>query len=150
MITPEQAAGAVSAMRICRYFPSEDAQRAQVAAILIDMVGTKAQLDWLVYTQCKLDWKGPYELRQLFCSRFPARDVEPTPKTSDQLEAEYFEAESRETDRRLAVWKHEQKLLGTAPVRIDLTPALNALTRTEEGVRRERRHRSTQEALERL
>jgi len=147
MITDEQATDAAEMMRVCRFFPSSELQRAQIAGLLIDMVGTKPELDWLVHEQCKLDWQGSFQLRQLFSSRFIPRDT----VTAEEGERAYFEEQSRETDRKLAEWKREQKLLGEPPVvRIDLTPALNALTRTEEGVRRERRHRSAQEVLERL
>ena len=149
MITNEQAVDAVESMRLCRFFPSAEFQRAQIAAILIDMVGTKPELEWLVRSQSKLDWKGPYELRLLFSTRFRPQDTIGS-TSDDDAERLYFEEQSQETDRNLAAWKREQKLLGESPVRIDLTPALNALTRTEEGVRRDRRHRSAQEALERL
>jgi len=44
MITTEQAYGAVQLMTICRYFPSSELQRAQISALLVDMVETKAQL----------------------------------------------------------------------------------------------------------
>jgi hypothetical protein len=123
MITTEESTQAVHAFRICRYFPAEEFQRAQIVTMLIEMVTTKAELDWLVHEQCKLDWKGPYELRQLFSTRFAPRD-----SIADMdPERAYFERESAETDRKIAEWKREQKLLGEAPVVIDVTPAIRRI-----------------------
>jgi len=145
MISIEDATGAIVALRICRYFPSDRFQQSQVAAILIEMVGSKDELDWLVHAQSKLDWQGPYQLRQLFASRFIPRDT----LTEEEGERAYFEEQARETARKIEGWKREQKLLGEPPVRIDITPALNKLTRTEEGVRRQYRDKQVREYLER-
>jgi hypothetical protein len=136
MITVEQASSAVELLRICRYFPSSDFQRAQVAEMLIDMVETKAQLDWLVRAQTKRDWTGLADLHSLFCSRFEARDAEYSDQ--DQLERAYFEREAVETELRIAAWKNEQKLLGEAPVAIDVTPTMKRIDRTKDDLRLER------------
>lgn len=132
MITDEEAMRAVAGMRLCRYFPSDEFQRAQIAAILIKMVNTKRELDWLVETQANFDWKGPQELRGLFCSKFRPRDGIETVSsnsgfTPEDGERAYFEEQSRETDRKLAEWKQEQKRLGESPVRFDVTPAIKRI-----------------------
>ena len=131
MISKEQAGAAVVDMRICRYFPAEDYMRTQVAMILIEMVNTKQELDWLTMTQVKMgEWKGVGELRGLFCARYSPRDgidaesETPGYRVSD-IEMQYIERQSRETDRMLAAAKAEQKLLGgdvaTEPVDIAST-----------------------------
>jgi hypothetical protein len=125
MITVEQANSAVELLKICRYFPSSDIQGAQVAEILIDMVETKAQLDWLVKAQTKRDWTGPADMRRLFCSRFQALD-----DSDRDPERAYFEREAAETERRIAEYKEQQKLLGEAQVAIDVTPAIRLIDRT--------------------
>lgn len=154
MIAIEDAAGAVAALRICRYFPSDDLQRSQIAAILIEMVGSKDQLDWLVKEQSKLDWEGTKALRNVFCSRFKPLDTvySQDPETqAAQMEADYFAAQSAETARRIEGWKKERKLLGEAPVRIDVTPAAKRIgeTRTERGVRMLAKDKKTRDYLER-
>lgn len=151
MITIEEAASACQVMALSRYFPSSEFQRSQIAAILIDMVGTKDQLDWLVKEQSKIDWKGPYEMRLLFTSRFQPQDKVLDQQDPNQMEADYFAAQSAETARRIEGWKKERKLLGEAPVRIDVTPAAKRIgeTRTERGVRMLAKDKKTRDYLER-
>lgn len=138
MITIEEAASACQVMALSRYFPSSEFQRSQIAAILIDMVGTKDQLDWLVKEQSKIDWKGPYEMRLLFTSRFQPQDKVFDQQDSNQLEADYFAAQAADTAKRIEGWKQDRKLLGTSSVRIDLSPALKAIgeTRTQSDLRK--------------
>ena len=146
MISPEEAAGAVTALRICRYFPAEDLQRSQIAAMLIEMVGTKPELDWLVHQQSKLDWQGPFQLRQLFTTRFLPQDI----LTTEEAERAYFEAQSRETDRKLAEWKREQRLIGEPdPSPVETAEPVDTRTRTERELQQQHRDRRVQEYLER-
>jgi len=134
MITDEQAADAVELMRLCRFFPSSELQRAQVAGLLVDMVETKGQLDWLVTAQCKLDWQGPAELRALFSTRFQPCDA----MAAVDPERAYFECEAAATDRRISEWKREQKLLGEPPAVIDAAPAIKRVDRTADDLQFER------------
>ena len=126
MITKDQALEAVALMAICKFFPASDVQFAQIAAMLVEMVNSKSELDWLVREQCKLDWQGPHELRLLFLSHFRARDA----GADMDPERAYFEREAAATRLRIAAWKNEQKLLGEAPTAIDVTPAIKRVDRT--------------------
>jgi hypothetical protein len=101
---------------------------------LIDMVETKPQLDWLVEAQTKRDWTGPADMRRLFCSRFQALDAD----ADLDPERAYSEREAAKTERRIAEWKKEPKLLGEAPAVVDVTPAIKPVTRTEAELRSER------------
>jgi hypothetical protein len=87
-----------------------------------------------VRAQTKLDWTGPGDLRKLFCSRFQPRgaDVDQDPERAN------FERDTAETDRRIAEWKKEQKLLGEPPAVIDVTPAIRTIDRTTADLRFER------------
>ena len=146
MISIDEAAGAVIALRLCRYFPAEDFQRSQITAILMEMVGTKDELDWLVHQQSKLDWQGPHQLRQLFASRFVPRDT----LTPEEGERAYFEAQSRETDRKLAEWKREQKLLGESDYpRAVVEEQPDTMSHTERDLLRQHKDRRVREYLER-
>lgn len=142
MITISEAMGAVLEMRICRYFPSDDMQRVQIAEQLTEMVSDTDQLRWLTRTQCKLDWNGPWALRQLFCTRYRPIDSIPNPdQTSGEAEMGYIAEQSSDTERRMMEWKREQKLLGEAPVSaIDVSPAIKPVGLTKQHLRARENH----------
>jgi len=76
MITKEQAGIAVSRMAVIKYFPSEDMARAELARMLIRMVDTGEQLEWLVRSvveNCE-EYPGPKEIRGIFCTRYKPLD----------------------------------------------------------------------------
>ena len=76
-LTPEHAASAVSKFGLMSFFPSGDPEvRAALVSILLEMVETKEQLDWLVNRALQLHgkWPGVAELRALYCSRWKPRD----------------------------------------------------------------------------
>jgi len=74
---------AMDELALLRYFPSDPAQRKGVARILARMVGIQTgtttpqqRLRWLVDTMVNEigEWKGPVELRGVYCSRFRPDD----------------------------------------------------------------------------
>ncbi len=76
MITKNQAATAVARLAALRYFPGGAPAQAEIAAMLFRMVDRTDQLEWLVITAIDHlpEWKGPKELRGIYCSRFPPLD----------------------------------------------------------------------------
>ncbi len=80
MITEIEAATAVGRLAALRYFPGDDLARAEIAELLMRMVCDQVQLEWLI-RKCINDvgeWRGPRELRVVFCERFkPADAIEP-------------------------------------------------------------------------
>lgn len=93
--TADQITAAVEELGICKYFPSGEGERKAIMRLIRAMVNTKQQLDWLVSVMVNKigEWRGPVELRGVFCSRFrPAdgaeADCAATPGfTPDELEA---------------------------------------------------------------
>lgn len=70
---------AARAMAALRFYPASDDAAVEIMRALRRMVGTKAQLDWLVRTMIEEvgEWHGVAELRGVFCSRFaPADGIE--------------------------------------------------------------------------
>jgi hypothetical protein len=67
---------AVGELGILKYFPSDAASKAGVMELLERMVATPEQLAWLVRTMVDQvgEWKGPKELRGVFCTRFNPAD----------------------------------------------------------------------------
>jgi hypothetical protein len=77
--TKDQITNAVAALGALSFFPSDAPARAAIMQLIQRMVPTVAQLDWLVSTMLNRvgEWKGPKELRGVFCSRFkPADGIE--------------------------------------------------------------------------
>jgi hypothetical protein len=75
----EQIADAIDRLQSVPMFPSVSGAQREVMRVLYRMVGTPAQLDWLVTTAVDhLDqWRGAVELRGIFCTKFaPADGVE--------------------------------------------------------------------------
>ena len=58
------------------FFPSDPEVRAALVTVLMNLVETEEQLDWLVNRALRLyaKWPGVAELRALYCSRFKPRD----------------------------------------------------------------------------
>jgi hypothetical protein len=74
-VTPEAAARAVARFRLMAYFPPEDDCRSEMIEIVLEMVDTQDQLDWLVAeTSRRARWPGIGALRSLYCSRYKPKD----------------------------------------------------------------------------
>jgi hypothetical protein len=72
----ENAVGRLSALQ---FFPSDVEGRAAIMRLIERMVGTVEQLQWLCMTMIDRvgTWRGPVELRGVFCTRFkPADGIE--------------------------------------------------------------------------
>lgn len=76
MISTEQAERGMARMGILKFYPSEPASRKEIMRLLIKMVSTVEQLDWLVNTMIDHigEWPGPAELRAVFTTRFKPLD----------------------------------------------------------------------------
>ena len=75
-LTPETAVSAVNQLALMAFFPSDPEVRAALVTVLMNLVETEEQLDWLVNRALRLyaKWPGVAELRALYCSRFKPRD----------------------------------------------------------------------------
>jgi hypothetical protein len=75
-LTPEAATAAVHRFALMPFFPGDPDIRAALVAVLLEMVETAEQLDWLVKRAVPLygTWPGVGELRALFCSRWKPKD----------------------------------------------------------------------------
>lgn len=67
---------AVAKLGLMAFFPGDPEVRAGLVPILLDMIETEEQLDWLVNRALRLyaKWPGVAELRALYCSRFKPKD----------------------------------------------------------------------------
>jgi len=74
--TAMEIAAAVAQLGALLFFPSDPSAREAVMEVLERMVGTSEQLEWLVRTMIDEvgEWKGPKELRGVFCTRFRPLD----------------------------------------------------------------------------
>jgi hypothetical protein len=74
--TSEEIIKGVGKLGTLRFFPASRDERVAIMEMLERMVTTKAQLDWLVTTMIDKvgEWKGPLELRGVFCTRFDPAD----------------------------------------------------------------------------
>ena len=70
------AAIAVRRMGVLQYFPTDEIVQRDIMRLLMRMASTPAQLQWLVDTLVDQvgEWKGPVELRGIFCTRFKPKD----------------------------------------------------------------------------
>lgn len=77
--TKQEIVDAVGRLGILKFFPSGDNERKEIMRFVERLVGTTAQLNWLVgavIDGCN-EWPGPKELRGIFCTRYrPADGVE--------------------------------------------------------------------------
>jgi hypothetical protein len=75
-IDPSVASAAVNRLALMAFFPGDADIRAALVDVLLEMVTTEEQLDWLVSRALKLytKWPGVGELRALYCSRWKPRD----------------------------------------------------------------------------
>lgn len=75
-LTPEAAAAAVAKLALMAYFPGDRDIRAALVWVLLEMVETEEQMDWLVNRALRLygNWPGVGELRALYCSRWKPKD----------------------------------------------------------------------------
>jgi hypothetical protein len=73
---PEDFSSAVNQLALMAFFPSDPEVRAALVTVLMDLIETEDQLDWLVNRALRLyaKWPGVAELRALYCSRFKPRD----------------------------------------------------------------------------
>jgi hypothetical protein len=76
VISLNQANIAVSRLAALAYYPQEVIARSEIAAMLVRMVSTPEQLEWLVrqFIDHVGEWKGPRELRAVFCTKFKPAD----------------------------------------------------------------------------
>lgn len=75
----EELNHAVQRMSVLAFFPAGQAAGVEIVRILASMCATYEQLDWLVSTMIDRvgEWKGPKEMRGLFCTRYrPADGIE--------------------------------------------------------------------------
>lgn len=75
-LTPEAATRAVNRLALMAFFPADPDVRAALVDIVLEMVETQEQCDWLVSRALKLyaKWPGVAELRALYCSKWKPRD----------------------------------------------------------------------------
>jgi hypothetical protein len=75
-LTIHSASRAVNRLALMAFFPPDEEVRAALVDIVMEMVESQEQLDWLVNRALKLytKWPGVAELRALYCSRWPPRD----------------------------------------------------------------------------
>ena len=77
-LTPETVSAAVAKLGLMAFFPSDPEVRVALVPILMDMIDTKEQLDWLTSRALKLypRWPGVSDIRALYCSRYKPKDGE--------------------------------------------------------------------------
>ncbi len=105
--TAQQLAEAVAELGICKFFPAGPGERKAIMRLLANIVSTKQQLDWLVATMINRvgEWKGPMELRGVFCWKFKPADgieancIESAGFTPSDGEAQHHEIQSAERAR---------------------------------------------------
>ena len=75
-LTPDDAAVAVSRLALMAFFPGDPDTRSALVWVLMQLVETTEQLDWLVERALKLytRWPGVGEIRAVYCSRFKPKD----------------------------------------------------------------------------
>lgn len=75
-LTPEAATRGINKLGLMAFFPSDPDTRAALVWVLMELVETEEQLDWLVgrALKCFSKWPGIAELRALYCSRFRPKD----------------------------------------------------------------------------
>jgi hypothetical protein len=75
-LTPELCSDGISKLALMAFFPGDPDTRAALISVLMQLVETEEQLEWLVERALKLytRWPGVGELRALYCSRFKPRD----------------------------------------------------------------------------
>lgn len=75
-LTPEKAARGVNKLALMAFFPGDPEVRSALVEILLEMVDTNEQLDWLVKRALKLyaKWPGVGEIRALYCSKWKPKD----------------------------------------------------------------------------
>ena len=113
MITENQAMEFCERMGACRYFPTKSLAHAEIAQLVMRMVDTPEHLGWLLRSMIDRvgEWKGPKELRGIFCTRFKPRDgIEELSQTSG------FTPEDSEM---ASIWESaERKRLEATPKRM--------------------------------
>jgi hypothetical protein len=76
MITDTQASAAVLRLAALEFFPAELPARLEIARMLKRLVPQPEQLEWLVNAMIDRvgTWKGPRELRAIFCTKYAPID----------------------------------------------------------------------------
>lgn len=92
--SPRELTEAVKQFGILRYFPNEPGSREAVMELLERMVESSESLRWLVRTMIDEigEWKGPMELRGVYCSRFHPMDGVEAWCSSGKFSAEAMES----------------------------------------------------------
>jgi hypothetical protein len=116
--TSHQIMEALRAMRsVIPFFPNEDAATAIISTVLVKLVRTPEELNWLTTAAIisMTKWEGIPQLRALYCTRYTPHDGLPVIPcllpgfTRRELEAQYQRRVMEENDRRIEQWKQEQQ-----------------------------------------
>jgi hypothetical protein len=75
-LTVSKVNSAVAKLGLMAFFPGDPEVRAGLVPILLEMIETEDQLEWLVDRALRLysRWPGVAEIRALYCSRYKPRD----------------------------------------------------------------------------
>lgn len=75
-LTVDSTARRVATLSLMAFFPHDSDARAALIRILMRVVETEEQLDWLIERALDLypRWPGLGELRALYCSRYRPKD----------------------------------------------------------------------------
>jgi hypothetical protein len=101
------------------YFPTDDIPLRVLAHQMERMIETPEQVEWLTEVVCTQmrKWSGWAELRGIYCTRFKPADGGPESYstmpgfTAEDSEQAYLERQTVETNRKLAEWRQETKML---------------------------------------
>ena len=102
--TETQYRQAVETLGALRFFPSDPGGRTGVMYVLQSMVEDVERLDWIVRTMLTKvgEWKGPLDLRGIYCTRFKPADGEEAVTSTPGFSAEDLEAQSTYEYKQLA------------------------------------------------
>jgi len=94
-LTPRIALKCAEELALLKYFPTEPHARAALAKMMLGMIETEEQAQWLVRRTLELhnDWPGPMELRAIFCSRFKPKDRKEANTTDSRFIEDGFPVE---------------------------------------------------------
>lgn len=120
MLTPQEIASAVTELTCLNYFPRDESGQKAIMKLVQRMVERPDQLRWLINTMIDQvgEWKGPTELRGVYCSRY---------KPLDGIEADSSHARfSPESNESRAMLEH------AAVKRLPAPPEALALVKARE------------------
>jgi hypothetical protein len=75
-LTPEAASRGVNKLALMAFFPADPEVRGALIGLLMEMIETEEQLNWLVADSLKSfrEWPGIGALRERYCSRYRPKD----------------------------------------------------------------------------